>query len=252
MLRATQTVRKPAVKVEKVIDNVSLDHEGRHRRRVTLKGEKGTEFLLDLDKAVVLNDGDALKLEDGRLITVKAAPQKLVEIRTENPARLMKAAWHIGNRHTPAEVTADAIYIEDDHVLVEMLRGLGCAVTAVERPFQPERGAYDQGGHHGHHHDHAHHGHAHDHDHAHGHDHHHHDHDCGCGHDHSHQHHHEVLDVKSKDHQPHQEQGCCGGGCGCNHDHSHQHHHEHLEKHAHDHGHSQDHAHDHAHAHKHG
>lgn len=250
MLRATQTVRKPAVKAEKVIDSVSLDHEGRHRRRVSLKGEKGTEFLLDLDKAVVLNDGDALKLEDGRLIAVKAAPQKLVEIRTENPARLMKAAWHIGNRHTPAEVTGDAIYIEDDHVLVEMLRGLGCAVTAVERPFQPERGAYDQGGHHGHHHGHDHHPHDHHaHDHDHGHDHHHHGDSCGCGHDHSHQHHHEVLDLKSKDHTPHQEQGCCGGGCGCGHDHAHQHHHEHLEKHAHDHAHAHGHAHGHAHKH---
>lgn len=251
MLRATQTVRKPAVKAEKLVDSVSLDHEGRHRRRIQLVGDKGTAFLLDLEKATVLNDGDALKLDDGSLILVKAAPQKLVEIRTDNPARLMKAAWHIGNRHTPAEVTADALYIEEDHVLVEMLRGLGCAVTAVERPFQPERGAYDQGGHHhghghdhGHHHDHAHHGHDH-------HDHHHdHDHACGCGHDHKHQHHHEVLDLKSKDHQPHQEQACCGGGCGCNHDHAHHHHHEHLEKTAHDHDHN--HAHHHGAAHKHG
>ena len=251
MLRATQTVRKPAVKAEKLVDSVSLDHEGRHRRRIQLTGDKGTAFLLDLEKATVLNDGDALKLDDGSLILVKAAPQKLVEIRTDNPARLMKAAWHIGNRHTPAEVTADALYIEEDHVLVEMLRGLGCAVTAVERPFQPERGAYDQGGHHhghghdhGHHHDHAHHGHDH-------HDHHHdHDHACGCGHDHKHQHHHEVLDLKSKDHQPHQEQACCGGSCGCNHDHAHHHHHEHLEKTAHDHDHN--HAHHHGAAHKHG
>ena len=253
MLRATQTVRKPAVKAEKLVDSVSLDHEGRHRRRIQLTGDKGTAFLLDLEKATVLNDGDALKLDDGSLILVKAAPQKLVEIRTDNPARLMKAAWHIGNRHTPAEVTADALYIEEDHVLVEMLRGLGCAVTAVERPFQPERGAYDQGGHHhghghdhGHHHDHAHHGHDH-------HDHHHdHDHACGCGHDHKHQHHHEVLDLKSKDHQPHQEQACCGGGCGCNHDHAHHHHHEHLEKTAHDHDHDHNHAHHHGAAHKHG
>lgn len=246
MLRAAHIVRKPAVKAEKLIDCVSLDHEGRHRRRIQLHGEKGTEFLLDLEKAAILNDGDALKLDDGRLILVKAAPQKLVEIRTENPARLMKAAWHIGNRHTPAEVTADAIYIEDDHVLVEMLRGLGCAVHPVERPFQPERGAYDQAGHHhGHAHDHDHHhGHHHHHeDHAHSHAHahdHHHDHACGCGHDHKHHHHHEVLDLKSKDHQPMQEQACCGGGCGCNHDHAHQHHHEHLEAPA---------AHDHAHAH---
>src|SRR5690606_879374 len=151
---------------------------------------------LDLDKATVLDDGDALKLEDGRLVAVRAAPEKLLEIRAESPVRLLKVAWHIGNRHTPAEITADAIYIADDHVLAEMVRGLGCAVARVERPFRPERGAYDHGGHdHGHGHSH---GHDHSHGHAHDHAHHHHDHEhgaCGCDHDHDHhghgQHHHD-------------------------------------------------------------
>ena len=75
MLRATTVVRRPAVKPERVADNVTLDHEGRHRRRIALKGEGGLDFLLDLDKATVLNDGDAVRLEDGRLVQVKAAPQ---------------------------------------------------------------------------------------------------------------------------------------------------------------------------------
>lgn len=210
MQRATAIVRKPAVKAEKIIDSVSLDHEGRHRRRVTLTGEKGVSFLLDLEKATALNDGDAVKLEDGALILIKAAPQALIEIRAENPLRLLKTAWHIGNRHTPCEITADAIYIEEDHVLAEMVRGLGCAMTSVMRPFQPERGAYDD------------HGHAHGaHDHGHGHDHHDHDH----GHSHAH-----------------------GASCGCGHDHSHDHAHEHHDhKHDHDHDHNHAHAHDHKH-----
>ena len=225
MQRATSIVRKAAVKAEKVIDQVSLDHEGRHRRRITLTGEKGTAFLLDLEKTATLNDGDAVKLEDGSLILVKAAPQTLIEIKADNPMRLLKTAWHIGNRHTPAEITADAIYIEEDHVLAEMIRGLGCAMATVSRPFQPERGAY---------HDHAHGDHGHDH---HSHDHHGHDH--GHAHDHGHDH--------SHDHAHHHAHG---PGCGCGHDHSHDHaHHDHNHAHYHDH-HGHGHTHDHGHKHK--
>jgi urease accessory protein len=151
MIRATSIVRKLAVKPERVNDSVTLDHEHRQRRRIRLTSDGDLEFLLDLDKATGLDDGDALKLEDGRLIIVKAAPQKLLEIKAENPLRLLRVAWHIGNRHTPAEITADAIYIEEDHVLAQMVRGQGCSVITVTRPFRPERGAYD----HGHAHTHA-------------------------------------------------------------------------------------------------
>jgi urease accessory protein len=190
MQRATTIVRKPAVKAERLIDTVTLDHEGRHKRRIVLTGTGGTSFLLDLDKATVLHDGDALKLEDGRLVLVKAAPETLLEIRAENPLRLLKMAWHIGNRHTPAEITPDAIYIEDDHVLAEMVRGQGLIATRVERPFQPEAGAYDPGtaGKHAHH--------------GHGHDHHAHEHgaDCGCGHDHAHDHDHDHAHDRGRGH----------------------------------------------------
>jgi urease accessory protein len=200
MLRATTIVRKPAVKADRVTDTVTLDHEGRNRRRIALTGDGGLEFLLDLDKAALLNDGDALKLEDGRLVQVKAAPQRLLEVRAENPLRLLKVAYHVGNRHTPAEVTADAIYIEEDHVVAEMVRGQGCTASPVMRPFQPERGAYDHDcghdhghGHHHHHehaHAHAHGGHGHDHGSAHD-KHDHHEHGAGCGHHHHHGHKHE-------------------------------------------------------------
>ncbi|WP_372422709.1 urease accessory protein UreE [Salinarimonas chemoclinalis] len=186
MHRATSVVRRAAVKPEKVVDTVTLDHEGRNRRRIALTGDGGLAFLLDLDKATALNDGDAVKLEDGGLVRVNAAAQPLLEITAENPLRLLRLAWHIGNRHTPAEIAPDAIYIERDHVLAEMVRGQGGLAREVERPFQPERGAYDHdcghdhGHSHGHAHDHGHHhhghDHAHDHGHGHGHGHHHHDH----------------------------------------------------------------------------
>src|SRR6478609_6246210 len=151
MQRATSVVRKAAVKQDRVVETLTLDHEDRNRRRVALKGDGGQDILLDLDKPTALNDGDAVKLEDGSLVPIKAAAQKLIEIKAENPLRLMRVAWHIGNRHTPAEITADAIYIEEDHVLAQMVRGQGCSVITVTRPFRPERGAYD----HGHAHTHA-------------------------------------------------------------------------------------------------
>jgi urease accessory protein len=150
MIRAISIVRKLAVKPERVSDSVTLDHEHRLRRRIRLTSDGDLEFLLDLDKASGFEDGDALKLEDGRLILVKAAPQNLLEIRAETPLRLLRIAWHLGNRHTPAEITADAIYIEEDHVLAEMVRGQGCSVTPVARPFRPEGGAYDHGPAHAH------------------------------------------------------------------------------------------------------
>ncbi|MBY0612751.1 MAG: urease accessory protein UreE [Beijerinckiaceae bacterium] len=143
MLRASSIVRKPAVRPERVVDRIVLDHDARHRRRIALTGTGGIDVLLDLDKATVLKAGDALKLADGRLVLVEAAPEKLLEIRTENRLRLMRLAWHIGNRHTPAELTEEAIYIAYDHVLEEMVRGLGATTAIVERPFEPEGGAYD-------------------------------------------------------------------------------------------------------------
>jgi urease accessory protein len=264
MLRATSIVRKPAVKAEKIVDMVTLDHDDRQKRRVVLKGEKGLDLLLDLDKTTLIGDGDALRLEDGGLVAVRAAPEKLLKITAENALRLTRIAWHIGNRHTPAELAADAIYIEADHVLAEMVRGQGGLAEEVWRPFQPERGAYDHGGHgHGHSQDHAHHGHDHSHDHSHSHQDHAHDHhehgpDCGCGHDHSHgpDHHHEHLEkpaaasapqaqahahdhAHDHDHKhdnahdnghAHHEHG---PGCGCGHEHNHDHGHKHDHKHGH-------------------
>ena len=153
MLRATAVLRRPAVRPEAVADTVTLDHEGRHRRRVALRCDGGLAFLLDLDRATPLADGDALRLEDGRLVRVVAAPEDPVEITCATPRRLLRLAWHIGNRHAPAEIGNGAIWIAHDPVLVEMARGLGAETRLVRRPFQPERGAYDYAGH----------GHAHDH-----------------------------------------------------------------------------------------
>jgi urease accessory protein len=142
MIRATAVIRHPSVRPERVADRITLDHGDRHRRRIALTGQGGLAFLLDLDTATVIDDGDALALEDGRLIAVRAAPERLVEITSDDPLRLKKVIWHLGNRHVPAEIADDAVYIAEDHVLVEMVRGLGARARRVERPFRPERGAY--------------------------------------------------------------------------------------------------------------
>ena len=145
-MKATSHLPAALVKPAEISDRVLLDHHERHRRRFMLTTVSGAEFLLDLETAVALRGGDGLRLDEGGVILVEAAPEQLLEITSPNPLRLLKAAWHIGNRHTPSELTAGAIYLAYDHVLEQMLRGLGVEVKTVTRPFEPERGAYHSHG----------------------------------------------------------------------------------------------------------
>lgn len=165
MIRATRILCREHLSGGEIVDRVVLDSGARHRRRVGMRGEGGMRFLLDLPEAVVLDDGDALVLEDGRLIWVEAAPECLLEIRAASEHALRRLIWHIGNRHIPAEIGADAVWIADDHVLADMIRGLGGTAEPVERPFRPEGGAYSGGQAHSHAHGN---GQAHDHGGAHG------------------------------------------------------------------------------------
>jgi urease accessory protein len=158
MIRATSILRRDTISGGEIIDRVVLDHGDRHRRRVAMRGTGGLRFLLDLPESAVLEDGDALVLEDGSLIWVEAAVERLLEIRAPSDHALKRLIWHIGNRHIAAEIGADAIWIADDHVLAAMIRGLGGTAIQVERPFQPEGGAY--AGAHDHAHGHHHHPHA--------------------------------------------------------------------------------------------
>lgn len=132
---------------------VSLAYEQRYRRRGLLHTDSGQEFLLDLPEATELREGDALELEDGRQVLVRAAPEPLAEVRAAG-ATLARLAWHVGNRHTPAQVEAERLLIQRDHVIEEMLTRLGASVTHVEEPFTPEGGAYGHGRTHGHSHSH--------------------------------------------------------------------------------------------------
>jgi len=128
-------------------DQVTLDYDGRHRRRIVMIGATGMEYMLDLPEAVHLRDGDALKPAEGGLVRVIARPEPLTEVRAADPAALIRLAWHIGNRHLAAAVTAETILIRRDHVIAHMLEHLGAQVREVEAPFDPEGGAYDDHAH---------------------------------------------------------------------------------------------------------
>ena len=185
MIRATQ-VKGQHRFTEAPADTVVLDFDDRHRRRMAMTGTRGLEFLLDLENAVALRGGDALVLEDGRLVEVVAAPEPLLEIRGRDPHHLVRVGWHLGNRHLPTQIMPKGLRIRRDHVIEAMVKGLGARVIEIEAPFDPEGGAYAQAAHdhaahdhgrhdHHHHDDHAHQHHG-DHDHHSDHDHHHHDH----------------------------------------------------------------------------
>ena len=124
------------------IDRVVLDADERHRRRITLTGEGGTAFLLDLPHATALRDGDGLVLEDGSIVRVAGKPEALIEIAAASPHELARLAWHIGNRHTDMQIVGDKLRIRRDHVLEEMLCGLGARLAPLQAPFDPESGAH--------------------------------------------------------------------------------------------------------------
>src|SRR5882672_153711 len=210
MIRATQ-VRAQHRWTETPADTVVLDFDDRHRRRMAMTGTRGLEFLLDLENAVALRGGDALVLEDGRLIEVVAAAEPLLEIRGTDPLHLVRVAWHLGNRHLPTQIMPKGLRIRRDHVIEAMVKGLGARIIEIEAPFDPEGGAYAGHAHapeaapahtgHDHaSHDHAAHddGHHHHDDHGHHHhgDNHHHHHDEHCDHDHHHDDHSHAHDHK--------------------------------------------------------
>ncbi|WP_298235769.1 urease accessory protein UreE [uncultured Azohydromonas sp.] len=182
---------------------VELDWDTRQKSRFEATDSQGRRLGVFLPRGSVVRGGDVLVAEDGSLVVVQAAPQPVLEVRAANAFDLLRAAYHLGNRHVQLELQPELLKLEPDHVLAQMLRQMGLQVAEAQAAFEPEAGAYAAGGHahaHGHEHDHGHvhgpgcgHDHAHDHSHgdghrpAHAHD-HGHVHGPGCGHDHGHEH----------------------------------------------------------------
>ncbi len=164
----------------KEVDRITLPYDQRHRRRLRLVADAGTELLLDLPAARLLREGDGLKLRGGAYVHVHAAPEDLIKVTAADTAALIRLAWHLGNRHLPADLDFDSdalgrILIRRDHVIEDMLLRLGASLRPVRVPFNPESGAYEGAVPHDHgHHDYDDHGdenHRHDHSHSHSHGH---------------------------------------------------------------------------------
>lgn len=145
MKRATSIISADDQRLADGLPAITLTREERYRRRIAWATDAGEPFLLDLPEATYLPDGGGLSLDDGTIVIVRAAPEELLKITAHDSHALARIAWHIGNRHAPAEITSTAIYILPDHVLADMVRGLGGTVETTSRAFEPEGGAY--GGH---------------------------------------------------------------------------------------------------------
>lgn len=148
----------PAGTSENATADCALTYDARFFRRKKLTTTEGWSFVADFEQTVSLNDGDVLELGDGRLVKVTAAPENLLAVTGQD---LPKLAWHIGNRHTPCQIEATRLLIQNDPVIAHMLSHLGARVTEVTEPFTPEGGAYGHGRTHAHDHGHSAHAHAH-------------------------------------------------------------------------------------------
>jgi urease accessory protein len=197
---------------------LTLPFEARCKSRLAATLDTGEDVALVLPRGTVLRDGDVLVADDGGLVRVSAAAEAVLLVRAPDVLTLTRAAYHLGNRHTPVEVGVDYLKLEYDAVLADMLTRLGASVEQASLPFQPETGAYGGGHRHGHDDSFAedyavaqkvfdeHHGHGHSHDHAHSHEHggeHVHAHGNGHSHEHGHNHDHDNCDASCSHGHPH-------------------------------------------------
>jgi len=123
-------------------DLAVLLHDERRVRRRSLTLVHGDSVLVDFPEPVTLADRSMLELEDGRLVEIIAGEEQLYEVRGRDQIHLKRLCWHLGNRHLKTQIEDDRVLILRDHVIRDMLRGLGATVTDVTEPFNPEEGAY--------------------------------------------------------------------------------------------------------------
>ena len=144
MRRAIAVHRRGEWPEEAALDTLTLAYVDRHRRRIRLTADSGEACLLDLPTAHHLIDGDGLELDGGDYLRVRAAPEPVFDIEAAEPSDLLRIAWHLGNRHLPLQVAGERLRIQADHVIAEMVVGLGGRITRQEAPFDPETGAYHE------------------------------------------------------------------------------------------------------------
>lgn len=130
-------------------DTLTLTFELRAKCRLRTRLDSGEEVGLFLPRGTILRGGDRLTGKDGRVVAVQAAPERVIEARSADALLIARAAYHLGNRHVAVEVQPGLLRLAADHVLAQMLVGLGLDVLETQAPFEPEAGAY--GGHPAHH-----------------------------------------------------------------------------------------------------
>lgn len=145
---------------EQVYTTLTLPLEQRTRSRLRVTLDNNEDAGLFLPRGIVLQHGDFLQAKSGEMVEIIAASESVSTLYIDDPVLMARASYHLGNRHVPLQINNEFIRYQHDHVLDDMVRGLGIEVVAEQAPFEPEPGAYGGG-----------HGHAHDHDHHHGHSH---------------------------------------------------------------------------------
>jgi urease accessory protein len=153
LLRAEAVLPAGSWNETREVDRVLIDFDRRHRRRLLLRTEQGREVLLDLPQAARLRDGDGLAVDADGVVRVCARPEPLLEIHAHDERDMIRIAWHLGNRHLPVQLLGGRMRVRADHVISDMVQGLGGHVDEILAPFDPEPGAYAGGNHHHHDHD---------------------------------------------------------------------------------------------------
>ncbi|CAB1221699.1 urease accessory protein UreE [Acinetobacter bouvetii] len=138
------TQRLENIASERNFESLELTFDTRQKSRFRATLNNGVDIGADLPRTGILRSGSFIATEQGDVLRVDAKAERLMQVSSQDPFELLKAAYHLGNRHVPLMLTPTALYFEPDHVLAEMIIGLGLTVNEVDHPFEPESGAYAQ------------------------------------------------------------------------------------------------------------
>jgi urease accessory protein len=141
------TQRLDHISEDTTFETVELTFDTRQKSRFRATLKNGTDIGADLPRTGILRSGSFIATVEGSILRVDAKPERLMQVIAPTAFDLLKAAYHLGNRHVPLMLTPTALYFEPDHVLAEMVIGLGLTVAEVDHPFEPESGAYAQHSH---------------------------------------------------------------------------------------------------------
>lgn len=141
------TQRLEYISPDQAFETVELTFYTRQKSRFRAALASGVDIGADLPRTGILRSGSYIATQEGDVLRVDAKPERLMQVTAQTDFDLLKAAYHLGNRHVPLMLTPTALYFEPDHVLAEMVEGLGLTVSETDHPFEPESGAYAQHSH---------------------------------------------------------------------------------------------------------